>query len=311
MIEASHLVKKFGERKAVNDLSFRVDHGRIVGFLGPNGAGKTTTMRLLTSFFPADSGTARILDVDVSENPMEARRHLGYLPENNPLYEDLEVAETLELAAQLRGLSGEKKRERVAYAVRACGLKTALGRKIGELSKGFRQRVGLAQAILHDPEVLILDEPTSGLDPNQVHEVRDLIRELGREKTVLFSTHILSEATVLCDRLLIISNGQLVAEGSADEIGARGKAAGPRLFAALKGPVSEVSSALKKLPGVISVKLEGEGSEEPGFYIDCAKKSDAREALFHLAVEKRWPILELRQDKLGLEEIFRSLTQTQ
>ena len=143
MIEAHNLSKNFGERKAVDDLSFRVDHGQIVGFLGPNGAGKTTTMRLLTSFFPADSGTARILDMDVAEDPMEARRHLGYLPENNPLYEDLEVAETLELAARLRGIGGEKRRARISYAVGACGLKTALGRKIGELSKGFRQRVGL------------------------------------------------------------------------------------------------------------------------------------------------------------------------
>lgn len=309
MIEASHLSKSFGTRKAVDDLSFRVDQGRIVGFLGPNGAGKTTTMRLLTSFFPPDFGTARVLDLDISEDPMEARRHLGYLPENNPLYEDMEVAETLEFAAHLRGISGDRKRERVSYSVKACGLKTALGRKIGELSKGFRQRVGLAQAILHDPEVLILDEPTSGLDPNQVHEVRDLIRELGREKTVLFSTHILSEATILCDQLVIINNGKLVAEGSSDEIGARGQAKGPRIFAALKGPVSEVSSALKKIPGVVSLKMENDGSQEPGFYLDCAENSDAREEIFNLAVEKGWPILELRQDKMGLEEIFRSLTQ--
>ena len=309
MIEATHLKKKFGERIAVDDLSFKVDQGRIVGFLGPNGAGKTTTMRLLTSFFPADGGSAKILDLDVAENPMEARRHLGYLPENNPLYEDLEVAETLELAAHLRGISGEKKRERITYAVKSCGLKTALGRKIGELSKGFRQRVGLAQAILHDPEVLILDEPTSGLDPNQVHEVRDLIRELGREKTVLFSTHILSEAKILCDKLVIINNGRLVAEGSSEEISSGGHGSQVRFFVSLKGPAGEILSSLRKLPGVLSAEEAARNPKEPGFYFDASAKTDVREDVFNLAAEKHWPILELRKDRQDLEEIFRNLTQ--
>ena len=305
MIRADRLTKRFGPRAAVESVSFEVPRGQIAGFLGPNGAGKTTTMRLLTGFLPADAGRAEVMGLDVARRPLEARRALGYLPENNPLYDDLDVVETLELAARLRGLGARERRERIAYAVRVCGLQKELAKPAGALSKGYRQRLGLAQAILHDPPVLVLDEPTSGLDPNQIREVRELIAELGREKTVLLSTHILSEASELCSRLIIISAGRVAADGAPGQVEAA--AAGrTRLYAALKAPPAEAREALSRLPGVAAV--EPAGGPDGGFRLECATGADPREELFALAAQRRWPLLELRVERASLEDVFRELT---
>jgi ABC-2 type transport system ATP-binding protein len=218
MIRATGLAKSFGARRAVKELSFEIPRGQIVGFLGPNGAGKTTTMRLLTGFLAPDAGRAEIVDLDVAEKPLEVRARLGYLPENNPLYDDFEVVDSLRFAAEVRGLDKIRTEERIGAVLGLCGLKSEAGKSVGELSKGYRQRLGLALAILHEPDVLILDEPTSGLDPNQTDEVRGLIRALGKEKTVLFSTHLLQEAAALCDRVMILHEGTLVADAAPREL---------------------------------------------------------------------------------------------
>ncbi|MDD5657257.1 MAG: ATP-binding cassette domain-containing protein [Elusimicrobia bacterium] len=251
MISAQNLVKRFNGRPAVDGVSFDIPRGQIVGFLGPNGAGKTTTMRLLTAYLTADEGRAELAGINVAEDPLSVRRRLGYLPEDNPLYGDLEVTDCLDFVARLRGLSDPAARaERVKAAVRSCGLRQEVGSRVGELSKGFRQRLGLAAAIVHDPEILILDEPTSGLDPNQVQEVRDLIRRLGGAKTVLLSTHILSEVTATCDRVIIISAGKIVADGTPRELEA-GVSDRNRLQIELKGPPEQIEPALAALPGAL------------------------------------------------------------
>ncbi len=214
MIRAVNLTKRFGARTAVESLCFEIPVGQIVGFLGPNGAGKTTTMRLLTAYLPADEGRAEILGLDPADEPVAVRRRLGYLAENNPLYDELEVTETLDFTARLRGLRDDAERAaKVRAAIKTCGLKSVVGKKAGELSKGFRQRLGLAQALVHDPEVLILDEPTTGLDPNQISEFGALIRELGKRKTIIISTHILAQAADTCSRAIIIHEGRIVHDG--------------------------------------------------------------------------------------------------
>lgn len=309
MIKAENLTKRFGSFTAVDHLSFEIESSQVVGFLGPNGAGKTTTMRLLTAYLPADEGRAELLGTDVSENALKVRRRLGYLPENNPLYEDLEVTDALDFVGRLRGLSGASHRkERIKAVLKTCGLRSVIGKKTWELSKGFRQRLGLAQTIIHDPDVLILDEPTSGLDPNQVQEVRDLIRELRQDKTLLLSTHILSEVTATCDRVIIINNGRIVADGSPEELSGRLQNKN-RLYVELKGASDEVESALGGLTGLSALTRENKnGSADKGFVLESESSVDLREEVFKIATKKNWPILSLRMEKLSLEEVFRALT---
>jgi ABC-2 type transport system ATP-binding protein len=302
MILAKNLTKRFGDRTAVDHVSFDIPQGQVVGFLGPNGAGKTTTMRLLTAYLPADEGQAELAGLSVADEPLAVRRRLGYLPEDNPLWEDLELTEALHFAGRLRGLSDAAARAaRVKAVVKSCGLRREIGSKVGELSKGFRQRLGLAAAIIHDPEILILDEPTSGLDPNQVLEVRDLIRELRARKTMLISTHILPEATAVCDRVIIIHQGKVVADGAPADL-AGDLADKNRLHVELKGPPDDVRRALAGISGAAQVAA-GES-----FILESQAGLDLREEVFRLAVRHDWPILSLRQERLSLEEVFRALT---
>jgi ABC-2 type transport system ATP-binding protein len=304
MIAARGLTKRFGTRTAVDRVSFDIPQGQVVGLLGPNGAGKTTTMRLLTAYLPADDGRAELAGIDAAEQPLAVRRRLGYLPEDNPLWEDLELTETLHFAGRLRGLVDDGARAaRVKAVVKSCGLRREVGSKVGELSKGYRQRLGLAAALIHDPEILILDEPTSGLDPNQVQEVRGLIRELRSRKTVLISTHILSEAVAVCDRVIIIHRGRIAADGKPADL-AGDLADKNRLHLELRGPADEVGAALAGLPGAAGVSEAGGGS----FVVESPAGSDLREAVFRLAVSRDWPILSLRQERLSLEEVFQALT---
>lgn len=308
MIEATNLVKKFGSQTAVDGVSFSIPQGQLVGFLGPNGAGKTTTMRLLTGYLPLDGGKAKLLGHDLVENSIEIRRRLGYLPENNPLPDDLEVTDYLHFVGRMRGLHDLSARwVQVKRVIKLCSLKSVVGKRLAELSKGFRQRVGLAQAIIHDPDILILDEPTSGLDPNQVQEVRGLILELKKQKTMLISTHILPEVRQTCDRLLIINKGKIVADGAPSTI-AGSQQNGIRLFVAFHGPIENVESELKNLSGAISVSRHTSAQGDHGFVIESAQDCDLRVPVFQLAARHNWPLLAMNQEQRSLEEIFRLLT---
>jgi len=305
MIEVSHLTKDYGTTRAVNGISFSVRPGEIVGLLGPNGAGKSTTLRMLTGSLPPTSGTVRVEGLDVSENSLEIRRKIGYLSEINPLYESLGVWECLELFARLREIPTNEMVSRVNAVVAACSLKDVMSKDVGALSKGYRQRLGLALAIVHDPLVLILDEPTSALDPNRQKEVRDLIGQLKEKKTVLLSTHILSEARKICDRLLIIHRGVLVAQGTVDELQKQWATNG--FFVRLRGPVEPLEKALFQIPGVVSVERQEEKDGCPGFRLIA--DGDPRDVLGRLAVEHGWPIMELSPEGTGLDEIFSRVTE--
>jgi ABC-2 type transport system ATP-binding protein len=223
MINAKHLAKNFGPTMALKEITFEVAKGEVLGFLGPNGAGKTTTMRILTCYHPADTGTATIAGFDVFENPLEVRKLIGYLPENNPLYTDMGIVDYLQFIAQIRGIPSSKKQNQIQYVIELCGLQNELRKDIGQLSKGYKQRVGLAQALIHDPDILILDEPTIGLDPTQIIEIRELIKSIGKEKTIILSSHILPEVSATCDRIIIINQGEIVGSGKPEEMAARAK----------------------------------------------------------------------------------------
>ncbi|MBI4386340.1 MAG: ATP-binding cassette domain-containing protein [Elusimicrobia bacterium] len=310
MIRAENLVRKYGDTVAVDGISFDISPREAVGVLGPNGAGKTTTLRVLAGFLHPTSGRVGIGELDVLENPLECRRQIGYLPENNPLYEDMEVSEYLEWVARTRGLSSEACRSAIQNTVGRCGLAAVVGKSIGELSKGYRQRVGLAAAIIHDPPILLLDEPTSGLDPNQALEVRGLIAELKREKTVLLSSHILSEVRASCDRVIIIHRGKIAAQGRPEELAASASR-GDRLNLVVRrgaGDLEEVRRALAGLPGVASLSMEAQDGEARFVIMGNPSAEDMRPMIYELAVAKKWPVLELYREAASLEEIFRSLT---
>lgn len=313
MIHVDQLVRKYGITTAVDGISFDISRGEVVGFLGPNGAGKTTTLKILAGFLWPSSGTVTIFDKDVMEHSLECRRMIGYLPENNPIYEDMEVCEYLGWCAQLRGMNVDGRRQAMRRVIDRCGLGQVVGKDIGELSKGYRQRVGLAAAMVQDPPILLLDEPTSGLDPNQAVEVRDLIAELRKEKTVLLSTHILSEVQASCDRVIIIHKGRIAAQGTPQELGAAG-AREQRIHLVLRsknhGTEKGVKEKLSSLPGVVSVEAEDKKKKgELALSIEVeADADDLREEIFHLAAEKKWPMLELYRESRSLEDVFRSLT---
>ena len=297
--------KRFGGITAVDQVSFQVDRGQVVGFLGPNGAGKSTTMRMITQFIEPDTGSIKLDGVPLDDAGREAKRRLGYLPENNPLYIEMLVSEYLDFVGRLRELPAAERRSAVAEAVGGTGLEPVFHRPIGELSKGFRQRVGLAAAILHRPDLLILDEPTEGLDPNQRVEIRHLISNLGRERTVLLSTHVLPEVQFTCSRLLIINQGRIVADGPVDQLIARAKGAS-RIGVEAAG--NAIASRLAALPGVASVEPHESSNGRERVIVTAAGADDLRPRIFELAKAERWTLYELHQEAGSLEDLFRELT---
>ncbi len=298
-IQVSQLSKVYGKQKAVNSISFDVRPGDILGFLGPNGAGKSTTMKIATGYIPPSSGEVKVAGFDVVKEAKQVRQNIGYLPEHNPLYLDMYVHEYLGFIASLHGIKGKKKKERVAQMINLCGLMVEQNKRISMLSKGYRQRVGLAQALIHDPKVLILDEPTTGLDPNQLAEIRKLIKEISKDKTVILSTHIMQEVKALCNRVIIINRGEIVANDTVERLTA-GRGALLRIEFQSEVPRKELQS----LPGI--QELQGRGTK----YTIKAKK-DLREPLFRFAAEKGWVILSMQLEEQNLEEIFHQLTSTQ
>jgi len=297
--------KRFGGITAVDQVSFQVDRGQVVGFLGPNGAGKSTTMRMITQFIEPDTGSIKLDGVPLDDAGREAKRRLGYLPENNPLYIEMLVSEYLDFVGRLRELPAAERRSAVDEAVAGTGLEPVFHRPIGELSKGFRQRVGLAAAILHRPDLLILDEPTEGLDPNQRVEIRHLIGNLGRERTVLLSTHVLPEVQFTCSRLLIINQGRIVADGPVDQLIARAKGAS-RIGVEAAG--NAIASRLAALPGVASVEPHEPSNGRERVIVTAAGAEDLRPRIFELAKAERWTLYELHQEAGSLEDLFRELT---
>lgn len=317
MIHASNLSKMYGSLAALDRVSFDVHKGEVVGFIGPNGAGKSTTMRILTCFISPTAGNVKIHGYDVFENSLEVRQRIGYLPQRAPLYPDMNVWEYLSFIAEMRGLDPSTFKGRMKKVVEICGLAQVLGKDIRTLSHGYRQRVGLGQALIHDPPILILDEPTSDLDPNEKTEVINYIREIGKERTVLLSTHNLAEVETACARAIIVSKGRVVADGALDQI--RGKAGRVRYVVAIdekhaengaKAPsVKEVREALSKIPKASVVSEVPTDDRSHCFELSAEKEVDIRRDIFRLAVDKNWILLELRRDAQTLNDVFRDLTQ--
>jgi ABC-2 type transport system ATP-binding protein len=307
MIEVSSLTKQFGETRAVDSVTFGVSPGEILGFLGPNGAGKTTTMRVITCYLRPTSGSVEVDGLDVTENSLEVRRKIGYLPESAPLYLDMNVVDYLRFIAEIRRIPRTSMRGSVLNAVEVCGLGDVLQKNVGQLSSGYRQRLGLAQAILHDPEILILDEPTRGLDPNQIIEIRDLIRDLGEQKTVIFSTHILQEVQAVCKRVLIINQGKIAFDGSKEEL-AFGLTGKDRIFVEMRAN-GDALDVLRRLDHVDAVHVLGrDDGGVTRVHVEAPRGSDMRERIFATAVEQGWVLRELRRDTQTLEDVFRELT---
>ena len=299
-IEVEGLVKKFGEQIAVNRINFEIPKGQVVGFLGPNGAGKSTTMKILTTYLTPSDGTARVCGLDVRQKPLEVKSRIGYLPEQNPLYPDMYIREFLQFVARVNHL-GKESNKRVEEMIELTGLEREQRKKIGTLSKGYRQRVGLAQALIHDPEVLILDEPTSGLDPNQITEIRNLITEIGKERTVLLSTHIMQEVEAMCSRVIIINKGNLVADDSTKEI--RQKTRSKKQVRVLFKNSVDLEE-LKKIKEFDDVKKIGESE----LVIVAQPEVSIQEIIFKFAVDQQNIILEQNEQEQSLEDVFRNLT---
>jgi ABC-2 type transport system ATP-binding protein len=305
LLALDRVSKRFGDIPAVDQVSFEVDRGQVVGFLGPNGAGKSTTMRMITQFIEPDAGSIRLDGVPLEEAGREAKRRIGYLPENNPLYSEMLVSEYLDFVARLRELAGAERQRAIDEAVASTDLEPVFHRPIGELSKGFRQRVGLAAAILHRPDLLILDEPTEGLDPNQRVEIRHLISHLGRERTVLLSTHVLPELQFTCSRLLVIHRGRLVADGPMDGLVARAKGAAR---VAVEAAGTGVAERLAAVPGVGDVETLEAAAGRTRVVVTASSPDDLRPRIFELAKAERWTLFELHQEAGSLEDLFRELT---
>jgi ABC-2 type transport system ATP-binding protein len=307
MIEVHRLTKRYARHEAVSDISFSVNRGEIVGFLGPNGAGKTTTLRMLTGYLPPTSGSARIAGFDIFRQSIEARRKIGYMPENVPLYEEMRVKEYLRFRAQLKGLGGSSARGRVSDVLDTCGLQSVRRKMIKTLSKGYRQRVGLADALVHDPELLILDEPTNGLDPNQIRQIRELIRQLGQSHTVLISTHILHEVEMTCNRVIIIDNGRIKAADTPANLTARMRAAG-RIQMEIQADPEVAAGAIQRLEHVKKVTPEPQEDGWTCFTVWVDSGTDARERLARLAAQYGWPLRSLFRHVATLEDVFVELT---
>jgi len=316
MIEASALTKRFGAVRALDKVSFEVRRGEVVGFLGPNGAGKSTTMRILTCFISPTTGSAKVNGHDVFDKPLDVRRAIGYLPQRAPLYTDMTVYEYLRFVAEVRGLDESKFKSRLKKVVEVCGLAQSLGKDIGTLSHGYRQRVGLGQALIHDPQILILDEPTSDLDPNEKAEVLRYIKEIGKDRTILLSTHNLAEVEEACARAIIVSKGRVVADGPLSDI--RGKTGRVRYVVTIdekrgeggnQAPsVSAIQQAFERLDGVRQVKELPSDERAHRLELIGPQDSDLRAEIFRLAVAKGWTLLELRRDAQSLDAVFRDLT---
>lgn len=305
-IVVENLTKAYGPQKAVNNISFEVKTGEVVGFLGPNGAGKSTTMKMITCYMAPTNGDVRLDEYSVHAQPEEIKRRIGYLPENNPLYLDMPIIDYLRFCGEIQGMNKDQVGQRIGEMIELCGLEVEKHKRIGELSKGYRQRVGLAQAMIHDPEVLILDEPTTGLDPNQIIEIRKLIKKLGKEKTVILSSHILSEVEATCDRILIINRGRIVADGTSDTL--RQQAQGQELLTIKieSSNGADVEKDVLGLPSVASVKpLE---SKDGYLQVQSKPDSSSRKEIFDLCVKKKWYLLEMTGIETRLEDVFRELT---
>jgi ABC-2 type transport system ATP-binding protein len=306
MIELQNVRKVYGEIEALRGISTTIEGGEIVGLLGPNGAGKTTTMKILVGYLLPTSGTARVAGLDVVEQPLEVQRRIGYLPESAPLYEDMLVQDYLRFMAEMRGLKADAARRNIHKAVDECAIGSVLVRPIGQLSKGFRQRVGLAASILHEPDILILDEPTTGLDPNQIVEVRELIRQMGRTKTIILSTHILPEVEATCDRAVILIDGRIRADGRLSELtGSR-----TQIVVAAPEDAARAGTLLESLAGVQAVGIERGTDRFHTFRLTLADDRELGEAVAELARREGWPLRELRRDETTLEQVFRELTES-
>ncbi len=319
MVQVEHLTKNYGRIEALEDISFHVDKGEVVGFLGPNGAGKTTAMRILTCFMPPSSGRATVAGYDVFKESLEVRKHIGYLPENVPLYPEMTVSGYLKYISRIKGLPRSQRASRLDVAIEACGLEERHNQIIGQLSKGYRQRVGLAQALIHDPQVIILDEPTSGLDPRQIIEIRELIKELGKEHTIILSTHILPEASMTCKRLIIINKGRITgdvrlsagravsihtSEHDRIELGD-----GKMLYLEICGPAQKVITVLEAMPSVRkAVQQKRISSDVHIFHVDYCGQVDVRGKIASEIIQNGWNLLEMRSVEITLEEIFLKLT---
>src|SRR5208337_2956954 len=312
MINVKQLTKRYARNTAVDQISFEVQKGQIVGFLGPNGAGKTTTMRMLTCFLPPTSGTAEIAGFDVLENPLEVKRRIGYLPETPPLYLEMRATEYLEFVGKIKGLRGSELKNRVSYVLERCAVADVKGKVLGKLSKGYRQRVGLAQAIIHNPDVLILDEPTSGLDPKQINETRDLIKSLAGDHTIILSTHILPEVEQTCEQVIIINKGKLVATDSVRNLQARARGA-ESVVVEIAGrnvnlEAGIVQHKLEQISGVSRVLSKGQEDGRAFFEVESHKGRFVRGDLARAVVESGWDLNELRPAAMSLEEVFLQLT---
>ncbi|MBN8822146.1 MULTISPECIES: gliding motility-associated ABC transporter ATP-binding subunit GldA [unclassified Spirosoma] len=302
-IRVQNLTKQYNQQRAVNQISFSVEPGEIVGFLGPNGAGKSTTMKIATGYIQPTEGTVEVNGFDVRTQPMDVRRSVGYLPEHNPLYLDLYVKEYLRFAGSLHGLRGTALGRRISEMIELVGLGREQHKRIGQLSKGYRQRIGLAQALLHNPPVLILDEPTTGLDPNQLAEIRQVIRDAGRDKTVLFSTHIMQEVEAICDRVIIINRGKLVVDGPLSQLRSASGGGNVVVVAEFEGELQD-PALLSTLIGVEQVEPLGAGQ----YRISARPTTDLRASIFRLAADQNLTLVGLRQQENSLEGIFKELT---
>jgi ABC-2 type transport system ATP-binding protein len=309
MIEVESLTKRYGRATAVDGVSFRVEKGEILGFLGPNGAGKTTTMRILTCYLPPTEGTARVAGHDVFAQPLEVKKRVGYLPETPPLYPDMSVGDYLDFCARIKGVAAKERRARVDEAIEKCRVGDVRRKLIGKLSKGYRQRVGLAQAILHNPDVLVLDEPTAGLDPKQIIETRELIRSLAGSHTVVLSTHILPEVSVTCGRVVIINKGRVVAEDTPQNLTRRLRGAGALKLEA-QGDEAGLEATVRGVPGVLAVSARGAHDGALVFDVESESGKDVRAELARAVVGKGYSLLGLQQQGMSLEEIFLQLTTT-
>ena len=307
MIEVQHITKRYGRVTAVDDVSFRVERGEILGFLGPNGAGKTTTMRILTGYMPPTEGKAMVAGHDVFTQPTEAKRRTGYLPEMPPLYPDMTVREYLDFVAKIKGVAPKERRNRVASTMERTHVADMASRHCSKLSKGYRQRVGLAQALIHNPEVLILDEPTAGLDPKQIIETRDLIRSLGGDHTIVLSTHILPEVAQTCHRVVIINKGRVVAVDTPENLTARLKGA-ETMYVQIDSDGADAAAALQAIPGVTRVAAADGKGPVGAFEVESTRGTDVRREIARTVVNRGWGLLELRPMRMSLEEIFLQVT---
>ena len=307
MIEAKNLTMRYGPAVAVDDVSFKVEKLGVLGLLGPNGAGKTTLMRILTTFILPAEGTAKIRGYDIRENPLEVRKLIGYLPETAPLYLDMQVDEYLKFVAEARGIKGFKQSDRISWVIDAVALKSVLKNNLSELSRGYRQRVGIAQALIHDPEVLILDEPTSGLDPLQIIEIRELIRKLSKEKTIIFSTHIMQEASAISDRILIINFGKKVADGTVEELEEQAMKT-DRFRLTVKAGEKDVRDGLSGLKTATDLKFRGEENGFVTFEIRSKFGTDLWAEVDKIVKEKGWPLKSFGSQRISLEDTFLELT---